>query len=553
MTAFLDILAQNPLVLLFTIIGLGFVVGNVRVFGFKLGVAAVLFVGIAFSAIDHRLSLPEYIYIIGLVMFVYSIALQSGPVFFSSFRRGGIRFSIATALVLGIGAVVAILVGVLAGLSGPNIAGMFCGALTNTPALAAVVETTQSLSVNMPADLQHAYSSGPVVAYGLTYPFGVFGVILLLYLAQRRYKVNLSQEVSRAATESAATSIVSRTYRITNPAVAGRTVEQVLQIAEHTGFILSRIRKGDQTSIVLPDTLLESGNLVVAVGYPEAHKRARLLFGEESNETLPDNVSDIMYRRFYVSNKSIVGKTIGEVQLHRQVRATITRLRRGDVDFVPSEDTLLELGDRVRVVFQRHDLERVTQLFGDSAKSMVETDYLSLSLGIVLGVFLGMVPIPLGSGLTFKLGFAGGPLVAGLILGRLQRTGPIIWDMPFSANLVLRQVGLVFFLSAIGTRAGSGLIETINAGGWQLLVAGAAVTTIVTLSAIFVGYRYFKLPMVAVMGMMSGIQTQPAILAYATQQTDSDQPNIWYVTVYPAAMVAKIILAQIIVSTIVLS
>jgi putative transport protein len=553
MNAFLDILAHNPLVLLFTIIGLGYLLGNISIFGFKLGVAAVLFVGIAFSAIDNRLILPEYIYIIGLVLFVYSIALQSGPGFFSSFRRGGLRFSLVTALLLGFGAVVAVVVGILTDLSAPNIAGVFCGALTNTPALAAVVETAQGLSANLPPDIQHTYATGPVVAYGLTYPFGVFGVILLLYLAQRRYKIDFAQESANAARESAADDILSRTYRVTNPALAGRTVEGVLELAGHTGFTLSRIRKGDQIDIVLPDTLLESGDLLVAVGNAEAQERARLLFGEEAAEVIKDNLDGIIYRRFYVSNKSLVGKSIREAQLHRQVQATITRLRRGDVEFIPSAETPLELGDRVRVVFHRNDVDRVTRLFGNSVKSISETDFLSLSLGIVLGVFLGMIPIPLPHGLTLKLGFAGGPLIAGLILGRLQRTGPINWEMPFSANLALRQIGLVFFLSAIGTLAGSGLIETLVSGGWQLLLAGAAVTTAVTLATIYVGYRYFRLPMMAVMGMMSGIQTQPAILAYATQQTDSDQPNLWYATVYPASMVTKIILAQIIVSAIVLS
>ncbi|MCX6836015.1 MAG: transporter, partial [candidate division Zixibacteria bacterium] len=294
MGAFLDILAQSPLVLLFTIIGLGYLLGNISVFGFKLGVAAVLFVGIAFSAIDNRLSLPEYIYVIGLVLFVYSVALQSGPGFFSSFRRGGLRFSIVTALLLGVGAVVAILIGLLTGLSAPNIAGMFCGALTNTPALASVVETAQNLSANLPPELQHSYSSGPVVAYGLTYPFGVFGVILLLHIAQRRYKIDFAREVAQATTESAQDNILSRTYRITNPALVGRTVEAVMQLAGHTGFTLSRIRKGDRTDVVLPDTVLESGDLIVAVGNAEAHERAKLLFGDEAPEIIQDNLDGIM-------------------------------------------------------------------------------------------------------------------------------------------------------------------------------------------------------------------------------------------------------------------
>jgi putative transport protein len=193
-------------------------------------------------------------------------------------------------------------------------------------------------------------------------------------------------------------------------------------------------------------------------------------------------------------------------------------------------------------------MSRVTRYFGDSLKSISETDYLSLSLGIVLGVFLGMIPIPLSHGLSFKLGFAGGPLIAGLILGRLERTGPIMWELPFNANLVLRQVGLVFFLAAIGTKAGDGFSATFQVGGWKLIAAGAVLTIFSTTLAILIGYKYLRLPPAAVMGMISGIQTQSACLAFANQQTNSDLPNIWYTTVFPASMVAKIILAQIIVS-----
>jgi len=210
----------------------------------------------------------------------------------------------------------------------------------------------------------------------------------------------------------------------------------------------------------------------------------------------------------------------------------------------------LELGDRVRVVTHKDSMERISKYFGDSVKSISETDFLTLSLGIVLGVFLGMIPIPLPHGLTFKLGFAGGPLIAGLILGRLERTGKLSWGMPFNANLVLRQVGLVFFMAGIGTQAGHGFSATFSAGGWGLIAAGALITSVVTAGTILIGHHYFKLPMAAVMGLMAGIQTQPACLAYANQQSESELPNLWYATVYPASMVAKIILAQIIVSTI---
>jgi|WetSurSiteA1Bulk_404760.scaffolds.fasta_scaffold05364_2 putative transport protein len=544
----LDLLAGNPLLLLFTVIGLGYLIGNINIFGFKLGVAAVLFVGIFFGALDHRLSLPEHIYVIGLVLFVYAIGLQSGHGFFASFRKRGLRFSIVAVLILVVGAVAAIILRSFMGLSAPSAAGLFCGALTNTPALAAAVETSKNLSANLPPEMRALYASSPVVTYGLAYPFGVFGVILWFFISNKVLKTDRAEETAEARKELGAEAIFSRTFKITNPAIIGKTVEDALAPLKGYGFVLSRIKKGDKTDIVLSHTVLELNDCIVAVGDADAMRRAQLIFGEEAQEHLALGIDGISYRRIFVSNKAVVGKSIRDLNLSQELHAIITRLRRGDVDMVPTPDMVLEMGDRIRVITQRENMDRATKYFGDSLKSISETDYLSLSLGIVLGVFLGMIPIPLPHGLSFKLGFAGGPLIAGLILGRLERTGPITWEMPFNANLVLRQVGLVFFLASIGTKAGDGFGATFHAGGWGLIVAGAIITTLVTITTILIGHIYLKLPMAAVMGLMSGIQTQPACLAYANQQTDTDLPNVWYTTVYPASMVAKIILSQVIVS-----
>ena len=252
-----------------------------------------------------------------------------------------------------------------------------------------------------------------------------------------------------------------------------------------------------------------------------------MLFGEQSREHLPEESGRITYRRIFVSNKNVIGKTIRELELHTLFDATITRLRRGDVDFVPSLDTILESGDRIRVVSRRENIETISKFFGDSIRSISETDFLSLSLGVVLGVFLGMLAFPLPNGTGFRLGFAGGPL---------------------TANLVIRQVGLVFFLAAIGTKAGPGFGETFRTGGWTLIAAGALITSMVAVTAILVGYKLFKLPMSAVMGVVSGMHTQPACLAYANQHASNEIPNVWYAAVYPASMITKIILAQLIVS-----
>lgn len=548
MQAFCNMLAENPLLLLFVVIGVGYLIGNIKIGGFSFGVAAVLFVGMAFGAYDQRLTLPEYIYIIGLVLFVYTIGLQAGPGFFSSFRKRGLNVNLAAIFLLAGGALSAVVVWAITDLSAAAVAGLFCGSLTNTPALAATVETVKSLSASLPPEVAQLNAASPVVSYGLAYPFGVLGVILWMYLFSRYFKIDFAKEEAERLKQSGSDSILSITYRITNPNVAGKTVEKVLKSFGHTGFVLSRIKKGERIDVVMGDTILALGDKIVAVGSDRGQEIARILFGEQSEEQLAELHEQMSYRRVFVSNKEVIGKTISELQFQKTFEGTITRVRRGDVEFVPSGETILERGDRILVVSRRSQSDEIAKYFGDSVKAISEADFLSLSLGVVLGVLLGMVPIPLSGGLTFRLGFAGGPLVVGLIVGRLERTGPITWGMPFAANLALRQIGLVFFLAAIGTRAGVSFGATFHQGGWTMIAAGALITTLVSVLAILIGYRYFKLPMGGVMGMLSGMQTQPACLAFANQQTQNELPNVWYATVYPASMIAKIILAQIIVS-----
>ncbi|HPC11259.1 MAG TPA: TrkA C-terminal domain-containing protein, partial [candidate division Zixibacteria bacterium] len=442
MASILNLLAQNDLLLLFVIIGLGYLIGNIRILGFKLGVAAVLFVGIAFSALDKRLILPEQIYIVGLVLFVYAIGLQAGPGFFTSFHRRGLRISAIAIVILTAGAVVAGVIGHFLNLPATSIAGLYCGALTNTPALAAAVEATANMAKALPPDKVQFYLNSPVVTYGLAYPIGVAGMILWMFAFAKIYRVDFSRETEEVKREADAEAIASRTFRVTNPAVQGQTVEQFFAAFEQPQFVFSRIKKGDLVQVVSPETVLEANDLIVAVGPSKALRTAHLLLGSESNETLAERRDETAYKWFFVSNPLAVGRSISELRRQRAYVGTVTRLRRGDVEFVPSPTTTLEMGDRVLVVSPRLEVDRIAGYFGDSVKALSETDYLSLSAGIVLGVFLGMIPIPLPNGTAFKLGFAGGPLVAGLVLGRLGRTGPIHWSLPFNANLALRQIGL---------------------------------------------------------------------------------------------------------------
>ncbi len=551
MNSTLTFLAGNPLFLLFLIIGVGYFLGSIKVFGFNLGVSAVLFVGIAAGALDPRLNLPEYIYLIGLVLFVYMIGLQSGPVFFASFHKRGLRINGLAVGVLVAAAVLAVVLWKILGLSIPAVAGLFCGSLTNTPALAASVETLKGLAGQVkPADVQ-AFVNGPVVTYGLAYPFGVFGMIFWMFFFAKIFKVDFAKEEADRLRESGAGEILSWTFLVTNPALEGKKVREALEYFSPPGFVLSRILHEGQAALVTGDTPLRVGDKVVAVGDVKSLERARLLFGKRT-EDFEEGLGSFVFQRIFVSRSSVIGRRIGDLDLQKKFGATITRLRRGDVQFVPSAETVLEPGDGLRIMSKEENLEALKGFFGDSVKAMSESDFLSISAGILLGILVGMIPIPLPNGAVLKLGFAGGPLIVSLILGRLGRTGSIAWRIPYNANIALRQIGLVLFLAAIGTKAGQGLIETIKSGGLWIIAAGALITTFVAVAVVLVGYKGFKLPLSAVTGILSGIQTQPACLAYATQQSESELPNAWYATVYPASMVAKIFLVQILVSVLIL-
>jgi len=505
----IDFLASSPLLLLFTVIGVGWLAGSIRVFGFSLGPAAVLFVGIFMGSLDSRLRIPELLYVLGLVLFVYTIGLQSGPSFFSSFGKRALRANLFAFGAILFAAALAYSGATLFGLDGLSMVGVFCGALTNTPALAASIEAIRGApgGAALTAIDMQLRTSAPVIGYSVAYPFGVV-----------------------------------------NPGVFGKTVASLLGDGAHHGFVLSRVRHGDETSLVYAGTMLARDDLVVAVGNMAAHERARILFGEESNLEIQTENKEFDFRRIDVSDTRVIGKTIRELNMQNLLDATITRVRRGDVDFIPTGETVLERGDRVRVLTWAGNLDRVARFLGDSVRSGSEADFLSLSVGLVIGVLLGIAPLPLPGGGTFALGFAGGPLIAGLLLGRLQRSGPITWGMPFSVNLTLRQVGLVLFLAGIGTKAGDGFVGTVEHGGWILMAVGAGITAVTTLLVLIGGNRFLRLSYPSVMGLMSGIQTQPACLAYANEHGGTDAPNVWYASVYPVSMIAKIILVQLLVS-----
>ncbi len=535
----LTTLAENPILTLFIVIGLGYLLGEISVFGFRLGTAGVLFVGLAVGSLGPSIAIPEVIPTLGLIIFIYTIGIQSGPEFFNSLRERGYRDSVFALAIVVLGAGVTVLVSRPAHLTRARAAGLYTGAMTNTPALAATRELLRERgrSAGLSPEQLRAASDEPVVAYSIAYPMGVIGVLVSFAVLRRRWKPAMEPPAEGAE-------ICARDFAVMNPAVMGRTVEEVLRPHRDPGFVVSRIQHGGASDIARGDTQLERGDIVVAVGDDDGLVRAEQIFGQPVEAHIELDRSQLDFRRVFVSRQQIVGKRIRELDLENSMGATVTRLRRGDVDFIPTRDTRLELGDRVRVLTHRENFPAISEFFGDSIRGTAETDFGSVALGMVLGVLVGLVPIPL-PGETIRLGFAGGPLLVALILGKLERTGRITWIMPLHSNLTLRQIGLLFFLAGVGIRAGYSFAQTLRQNGLQMLLAGAAITLTVTLVSLVVGYKLLKIPFASLMGLVSGIQTQPACLAYATREANSDAPNLTYAAVYPVAMIAKIILAQL--------
>lgn len=544
MNEFRDLLVKSEPLLLFVVIGIGFLVGQIRVRGFGLGVAGVLFVGLFFGGWRPEgappLAIAQEVREVGLILFVYAVGLTSGPGFFDSLKARGIRFNIAVIISLALGAVVTLFVGHLMSMPVGQISGVYCGGLTNTPALAAVTELIKGTP-------SFGDANDPAVGYSMGYPFGVIGGLLSFQVFVWLYRSAFAKE--RAESEAklrAASKVATANYEVRNPKIFGKPIGE-LRIQDVTGVIISRHRHGDKVGVPTKYTILNEGDVVVVVG-PEAKINAAVeFFGAESKERLEWIPESIAMRRILVSRKELAGRTVGELELDRRFNAQVTRLRRADIDMIPTADTVVELGDRLRVVMPGEKAADVAKYFGDSERQISELDYTALTLGISLGVLIGMIPIPMPGGSSVSLGFAGGPLVAGLILGKLGRTGPVVWSIPLEANHALRHIGLLFFLAGVGVMAGGRFLQALAGNGWQLIILGAVATTVTTALSLFLLRYYGHATIITALGATSGTQTQPATLARAYELSKSDETYVAYATTYPVAMVGKILIAQLIV------
>lgn len=542
----IEILIENPLLLVFLVAAVGYPLGRLKVRGMSLGVGAVLFMGIAMGSLHPDLKAPEIVYVLGQALFVYTVGLAAGPAFVASLRRDGIRNNALVAMALVCAAVLCMSLQKLLHLHSAVAAGMFAGSLTTSPALAGVLDVIKHTA---PPEMLDLLLAEPVVGFSATYPVGVVGVVLAISFAQRLWKVDYAAEAQQlkvGGDEGEET--VNCTIKVHSMERPGATVEE---LATHYGWsvMFGRIKRGDAFFMATPDTALEMGDLVMACGNQDELGQVAASFGERRRGIRIDR-TEYEYRRIFVSNPRVVGRTIGELNLRERFGDAVTRVRRGDEEFAPRDEMVLELGDMVRVLAHRDQMHEVSAFFGNSYRKVSEVDIMTFSLGLVIGLLVGLIPFPIGDGGSLKLGYAGGPLIVALILGTFGRTGGMVWSLPYSANMTLRQIGLVLFLAGIGTRAGYTFVSTMaSGGGAAIFLAGALITTFASFSVLWVGYRMLKIPMSILSGMVAGMHTQIAVLGFAKDQTGNDLPDQGYASVYPVATIGKIILVHVILSS----
>lgn len=531
---------ENPLVLLFVVAAVGYLVGKVAFKGVSLGVAAILFVGLIFGAMYPGVDIPSILFQLGLVLFVYSIGISSGRVFFDSIRRNGSRDILFGILMLTISALLAVAIHYGFNFDGATTTGIYAGSTTNTPALAAVIEQMNNKMGGEASTL----SEMAVVAYSFTYPMGVMGAIIAILILERVFKIDYAKEKEILSKDyNVSSNLTSATILINNKEAIG--ISQRDLFSKHKFNVVFGRYTSDGENVLLPnwDTTFKDGDKLMIVGSKEEITKVAKVMGEKIDGKLSHDRRFYDVRRIFVSNPKVVGKSLSELQLDRKFATIVTRIRRGDVDMLAKGDTVLELGDRVRFVAKREDLDALSKFFGDSYYAASKLNLFSFGLGIALGLLLGTIEFALPGGINFKLGLAGGPIIVSLILGALQRTGPIVWTLPYSVNVTLRQLGLIILLAVIGIGSGPAFLESVTGGAGILVFVGGVIISVFTaILTIIIGYKLIKIPFTLILGIVSN---QPAVLEFAVSRAKNNLPVLGYTLIFPISLILKIVYAQL--------
>ena len=519
---------------LFAILALGAWIGRWSWRGISLGTAGVLFVALLFG--HFGMSVPKEVMDLGLLLFVYSIGLSAGPSFFRTFRKRGMQFVVLAIVVVGTGAIVTALLAYLLHLPLGLATGLYAGSLTCTPALAAAIDT---LGRALP-------EAAPLVSvgYGISYPYSMIGLVLLIQFLPRLLRRPVVAEEKLWLTEKAIEipGLQARQFRVTNANIDGKTVAE-LNPRRLAQVNISRVKHNEKVSAAMSETPIHAGDLVMAVGPDEELDKLRILLGEETNERMDVN-AEVLSIDTEVMDESLTRKTLAQMRAWEQFTVVITRIRRQGLEIVPHGNITLERGDGIRIVGEKSAVEAFARYAQGSPRKAMETSMVPYLIGLLVGVFVGLVPIPIGQGVTLKLGMAGGVFLTSLLIGHFGKIGPFHLYVPPAAKNLTRELGLMLFLAGAGTNAGAHLVDVLKDQGWILLLAGAAITTLSVLAGLAAMTKIYRLNLLSAMGALTAAMTNPPALAAASNQTETDLPALSYASTYPVALIFKILLIQ---------
>lgn len=513
--------------------------------GITLGITWILFCAIACSHFGMTLDplVESFAKDLGLILFVYSIGLQVGPSFFSSFGKGGLQLNMLAAGVVLLGCVTAYVIHLLCGVDIATMTGVLFGAVTNTPGLGAAEQTFQDVTG----------VSNPNIAsgYAMAYPLGVVGIILSLLLLRRFFRVQLDKEEEQVKAEKGEEQQIARfDIELMNPQVDGIQVRDLKQLTHVDLVVTRRIDAQGNESMPDADTVLHVGDKVRFVG-DHKNERTVLLLGPKTEVKWEEKEKDIhlVNRHIIVTKPKINGKRICDLKVREAFNITITRVRRAGIELLATSDLRLQIGDRLTVVGEKEGVEKVAQAFGNSTKKLDAPNLASLFFGIVLGVTLGSLPIMLpGLSQPFKLGIAGGSLIVAILIGAFGTKWHLVTYTTTSANLMLREIGIALFLAAVGFGAGKSFIPTLVGGGYLWIGYGVLITMLPLLIIGVVARKWLKLDYFTLMGLIAGSTTDPPALAYATSQSSlNDRAAVAYSTVYPLTMFLRVLTGQLMI------
>jgi putative transport protein len=531
-----NLLAEQMLVL-FLVLAIGTWLGQVKIKGVSLGAAGVLFVGLVFG--HFGLTTPKVLMDFGLLLFVYAVGLQAGMRFFRMFRRNGIQFIVIGVGTVLAGAITVALVARQVGLSFDLATGLYTGALTCTPALAAAIDTVNRLGIGNSAAVS--------VGYGIAYPFSMLGIVLLVQFLPRILKRDLKGEEARWKEEQAKETpgIIARTYRITNANIDGRLVSE-LDLHRISSVNLSRVRRGDKVFAATPKTRLQMGDVVMVVGQEIEVAKMDLVLGDHVDVPMDVN-TDVKSVDVYVSEDSLTGRQLARLKLWESYTVVVTRIRRQGLEITPTGTATLEIGDSIRVVGESAAVEEFVKLVAGKPSRADETQMVTFLLGLVLGVLLGSISIPFPNGMVLRLGNAGGVFLVGLLIGHFGHIGSLRLWVPPAARNITRELGLMLFMAGAGTTAGVFLVGIVQQQGWSLVAIGLLVTAVSTLTALVLMITVYRMTLLSIMGTLSATMTNPPALNASQSQAETDLPTVAYASVYPVALIFKILIAQALV------